>query len=34
MLIGAFEDDSMLGCCMMVEENPGHCQAKANGRIK
>ena len=22
MLIGAFEDDEMLGCCMMVEENP------------
>lgn len=22
MLIGAFEDDDMLGCCMMVEENP------------
>lgn len=23
MLIGAFEDDDMLGCCMLVEENPG-----------
>jgi len=23
MLIGAFEDDSMLGCCMLVEENSG-----------
>lgn len=22
MLIGAFEDDQMLGCCMLVEENP------------
>lgn len=22
MLIGAFEEDEMLGCCMMVEENP------------
>lgn len=22
ILIGAFEDDDMLGCCMMVEENP------------
>ena len=22
MLIGAFEDEEMLGCCMMVEENP------------
>ena len=22
MLIGAFEDDDMLGCCMLVEENP------------
>jgi predicted GNAT family N-acyltransferase len=22
MLIGAFEDEQMLGCCMMVEENP------------
>jgi predicted GNAT family N-acyltransferase len=22
MLIGAFEDDDMLGCCMMVEEKP------------
>jgi GNAT superfamily N-acetyltransferase len=22
MLIGAFEDEDMLGCCMMVEENP------------
>lgn len=22
MLIGAFEDDHMLGCCMLVEENP------------
>ena len=22
MLIGAFEDDEMLGCCMLVEENP------------
>jgi GNAT superfamily N-acetyltransferase len=22
MLIGAFEDESMLGCCMLVEENP------------
>lgn len=22
MLIGAFDDDEMLGCCMMVEENP------------
>jgi ribosomal protein S18 acetylase RimI-like enzyme len=23
LLIGAFEDDSMLGCCMLVEEAPG-----------
>ena len=23
MLIGAFEDDQMLGCCMLVEEKPG-----------
>src|SRR5919206_70410 len=23
MLIGAFEDDEMLGCCMLVEERPG-----------
>ena len=23
LLIGAFEDDNMLGCCMLVEENPG-----------
>lgn len=23
MLIGAFEDDQMLGCCMLVETNPG-----------
>ncbi|MES1217408.1 MAG: GNAT family N-acetyltransferase [Bacteroidota bacterium] len=23
MLIGAFEDDVMLGCCMLVEEKPG-----------
>ncbi|MBI5856406.1 MAG: GNAT family N-acetyltransferase [Sphingobacteriales bacterium] len=22
MLIGAFEDDQMLGCCMLVEKNP------------
>jgi len=22
MLIGAFEDDDILGCCMLVEENP------------
>jgi len=22
MLIGAFEDEHMLGCCMLVEENP------------
>lgn len=22
MLIGAFEDDALLGCCMLVEENP------------
>lgn len=22
MLIGAFEDDHMLGCCMLVEKNP------------
>ena len=22
MLIGAFEDDEMLGCCMLVEKNP------------
>jgi GNAT superfamily N-acetyltransferase len=22
MLIGAFEDDDLLGCCMIVEENP------------
>lgn len=22
MLIGAFEEDEMLGCCMLVEENP------------
>lgn len=22
MLIGAFEDEKMLGCCMLVEENP------------
>lgn len=22
MLIGAFEDDEMLGCCMLVEESP------------
>lgn len=23
MLIGAFEDDNLLGCCMLVEERPG-----------
>src|SRR5258706_6079404 len=23
MLIGAFEDESLLGCCMLVEERPG-----------
>jgi len=23
MLIGAFEDESLLGCCMLVEEKPG-----------
>jgi len=23
MLIGAFEDDRLLGCCMLVEERPG-----------
>jgi len=23
MLIGAFEDDHLLGCCMLVEEKPG-----------
>jgi GNAT superfamily N-acetyltransferase len=23
LLIGAFEDDIMLGCCMLVEEEPG-----------
>ena len=23
MLIGAFEDEDMLGCCMLVEEKPG-----------
>jgi predicted GNAT family N-acyltransferase len=23
VLIGAFEDDDMLGCCMLVEEKPG-----------
>jgi ribosomal protein S18 acetylase RimI-like enzyme len=23
MLIGAFEEDRMLGCCMLVEEQPG-----------
>jgi GNAT superfamily N-acetyltransferase len=23
MLIGAFEDEKMLGCCMLVEEKPG-----------
>lgn len=23
MLIGAFEDDRILGCCMLVEEKPG-----------
>src|SRR5882672_2681973 len=23
LLIGAFEDDEMLGCCMLVEEKPG-----------
>ena len=23
LLIGAFEDDAMLGCCMLVEERPG-----------
>jgi GNAT superfamily N-acetyltransferase len=23
LLIGAFEDDVMLGCCMLVEEEPG-----------
>jgi GNAT superfamily N-acetyltransferase len=22
LMIGAFEDDSILGCCMLVEENP------------
>ena len=22
MLIGAFEEEDMLGCCMLVEENP------------
>ena|SRR5690606_7556813 len=23
LLIGAFEDDHMLGCCMLIEEKPG-----------
>jgi len=23
ILIGAFDDDDILGCCMLVEENPG-----------
>lgn len=23
VLIGAFDDDDILGCCMLVEENPG-----------
>jgi len=24
MLIAAFEDEDMLGCCMLVEEKPGY----------
>ena len=34
LLIGAFEDDSMLGCCMLVEENSGVVKLKANGRFE
>ena len=28
ILIGAFEDDQMLGCCMIVENNPSKAQLR------
>lgn len=28
LLIGAFEDDQMLGCCMIVENNPSKAQLR------
>jgi predicted GNAT family N-acyltransferase len=28
LLIGAFEDDEMLGCCMIVEKNPERAQLR------
>ena len=29
MLIAAFEEEQMLGCCMLVEEDPEHSSAYA-----
>ncbi len=31
ILIGAFEDDRMLGCCMMTPDGYGHRSAPADG---
>src|SRR5215831_16970814 len=28
LLIGAFEDDRLLGCCMIVEEKPGQARLR------
>ncbi|MEJ7766210.1 MAG: GNAT family N-acetyltransferase [Chitinophagaceae bacterium] len=28
ILIGAFEDDKMLGCCMLVKEGEKHCRLR------
>jgi predicted GNAT family N-acyltransferase len=28
ILIGAFEEDQMLGCCMLVKESPGECRLR------
>jgi GNAT superfamily N-acetyltransferase len=28
ILIGAFEEDDILGCCMLVEENPRHIRLR------
>jgi hypothetical protein len=33
LLIGAFEDDTMLGCCMLVEEEPGTVRLRYRKRF-
>jgi hypothetical protein len=34
ILIAAFEEERMLGCCMLVEERPDIVRLKTNGGIK